>query len=343
MLTEWKESMNASPRVSVGMPVYNGERYLRQAIEGLLRQTFTDFELIICDNASTDRTAEICREYAAADRRIFCFRNDRNLGAAPNYNRAFWQARGQYFFWAAHDDMHDPSFIASCVEVLDARPDVAVCYCRVVEVDETGTPLRQFPPSTLATQADSVERACDVLLHPSPCFEVFGLMRREQVARTELIGSYTGSDRTLILEMAMQGRFHQIDRALFFHRCHPERSVYRYRCARARNQWFNSAHCGELAFPNWRLLAEYARAIRRGPLGLYAQLCCLLRLPPWMGRRWWPLSREIAAAAGQSVRMAARHAASFAWSPALGGLAPQNLQPRPSARHALGPRTIKKG
>src|SRR5262249_60446249 len=108
---------------SVGLPVFNGESYLESAITSVLGQTFEDFELIICDNASTDRTAEICNDYAARDSRIRYFRNPRNLGAAPNYNLAFSQARGRYFKWLAHDDRMRPSFLAKTVRVLDDRTD----------------------------------------------------------------------------------------------------------------------------------------------------------------------------------------------------------------------------
>src|SRR5436190_12174806 len=93
------------PIVSIGLPVFNGERYLRQALDSLLGQDFQDFELIISDNASTDRTAEICRAYVAKDRRIRYYRNESNIGSAPNYRRVFELARGEFFKWCSHDDV----------------------------------------------------------------------------------------------------------------------------------------------------------------------------------------------------------------------------------------------
>src|SRR5262245_55195681 len=110
------------PRLSIGVPVYNGQRFLRATLDSLLAQTFTDFELIICDNASTDGTEAICREYAARDPRVTYVRHDRNLGPAPNYNACFAHARGELFKWAAADDVVEPKFLQRCIEMLDSDP-----------------------------------------------------------------------------------------------------------------------------------------------------------------------------------------------------------------------------
>ncbi|MGH8296641.1 MAG: glycosyltransferase family 2 protein, partial [Steroidobacteraceae bacterium] len=106
------ESAAEVPLVSVGLPVFDGEAFLEDAIRSALEQTLGDLELILCDNASSDRTAEICCDHAARDPRVRYFRNPRNLGAAANYNLAFSHARGRYFKWLAHDDCMLPSFLA---------------------------------------------------------------------------------------------------------------------------------------------------------------------------------------------------------------------------------------
>ena len=105
--------MPAHPRVSIGLPVYNGELFLENALDSILSQTYSDFELIISDNASDDKTEEICRSYAARDKRVRYSRNAHNLGAAPNYNRVYHLARGRYFKWASHDDVLAPEFLIS--------------------------------------------------------------------------------------------------------------------------------------------------------------------------------------------------------------------------------------
>lgn len=111
------------PKVSVGMPVYNGEDTLRCALNSLLGQSFADFELIISDNASTDGTESICREYAEQDRRIRYVRQSKNVGAVTNFKLVLDEARGDYFMWAAHDDIRSADYLEVNVSFLDHNPD----------------------------------------------------------------------------------------------------------------------------------------------------------------------------------------------------------------------------
>src|SRR4051794_21949091 len=134
-----------APRVSIGLPVFNGDDFLEQAIESLLGQTFTDFELLISDNASTDRTEEICRRFVARDPRVQYWRNPRNIGGMRNANLTFERARGEYFRWAAHDDICGPTMLERLVAELDTRPDVAVVFAAAVAIDVHGEPLTGFP------------------------------------------------------------------------------------------------------------------------------------------------------------------------------------------------------
>ena len=135
------------PRVSIGLPVYNGENYLTSAIETLLAQTFTDFELIISDNCSTDRTQDICRSFCDRDARIRYVRQAKNLGAVRNFNLVFHYARGEYFKWAAHDDVCAPAFLQRCVERLDANPSVVWCYPRSDKIGPDGESLISCLPT----------------------------------------------------------------------------------------------------------------------------------------------------------------------------------------------------
>jgi glycosyltransferase involved in cell wall biosynthesis len=122
---------NRNPAVSIGLPVYNGERYLALAIRSVLEQTFEDFELIISDNASTDGTQEMAREFARADRRVRYQRMSRNLGPARNFNRLTLLARGRYFQWISHDDLWAPSLLAELVSPLDIDESVILSHSRV--------------------------------------------------------------------------------------------------------------------------------------------------------------------------------------------------------------------
>ena len=119
------------PRVSIGLPVYNGDNYLKEAIESLLFQTFEDFELLISDNASTDQTGNICRRFAEQDQRIKYVRNVENLGLTRNFNQVFTLSVGEYFKWADHDEVFLAAFLLRCVELLDQL----LCYARTIPTD----------------------------------------------------------------------------------------------------------------------------------------------------------------------------------------------------------------
>ena len=126
------------PRVSIGVPVYNGERFIRQSVESLLAQTYGDFELVITDNASTDGTEEVCRELVKKDKRVRYVRNEKNLGGPGNFRRVFALCSGEFHKWSTADDYWDPTVIEKCVAVLDREPDVVLCYPKSNLVDASG-------------------------------------------------------------------------------------------------------------------------------------------------------------------------------------------------------------
>jgi glycosyltransferase involved in cell wall biosynthesis len=283
-----------SPLVSIALPVYNGEPFLAEALGSLLEQTFKDFELLIGDNGSTDATARICQEAAAADPRVRYLRSPTNRGAAWNYNRLFPLARGRYFKWVAHDDAYDRLWLERCVDALEADDGVVLAYTCTVDVDAAGRELRRFPPLLRYAESDRPSgRAREVLATRSRCFEAFGLTRRDALVGTGLIGPYTSSDRTLILELALRGRFLQVPEYLFLHREHDGRSMRTHPDARQRLFWFDPQARARRVFPAWRLLGEYARAIGRAPISTLEKLRSLTALLPWMVRNRVSLQRDL--------------------------------------------------
>src|SRR4051794_41159994 len=134
----------SSPRLTIGVPVYNGERFIRATLDSLLAQTFTDFEVIITDNASTDGTEAICRSYVANDSRVSYVRADRNLGPSKNYNVSVDRARGELFKWAAADDVCGPDFLKICIAALDANPDAVVAHPRTKSIDADGKLIKDY-------------------------------------------------------------------------------------------------------------------------------------------------------------------------------------------------------
>ena len=270
------------PRVTIGLPVYNGERYLAAAIDSILAQEFTDFELLIADNGSTDSTSDIVQAAAQRDSRIVVHRSEVNRGAAWNFNRLVDLARGTYFKWAAHDDVMKPALVQRCVEVLDARPDVVLCYPRALDINDADEVLSEWHLPAYAIQDTPSQRLWHVLLKPSECFEVFGLMRREDLLKTHCIGPYASSDRTLIAELALLGCFHEIPEVLFLHREHNTRSMTTHADAHARNVWFDPARAGKITAPKWRLMRGYTVAILAADIPTLERWRCLKTLGWWI-------------------------------------------------------------
>ncbi|WP_158292191.1 glycosyltransferase family 2 protein [Paracraurococcus ruber] len=214
----------SSPLVSIGLPVFNGAAYVRQAIDSVLGQEYGALELIIQDNASTDATEEICLDYAARDPRVRYERNPTNLGAAANYNLCFERARGTYFKWAAHDDAIAPGYLAKTVAAMQAAPDAVLCTTGVTEIDGLNRPLRSYANAFPGIGSASPARRFAAAIHTRhQCEDFFGLFRREALIGSELHGAYSGSDRVLLAEMALRGPWVSVPEPLFLHREHENR------------------------------------------------------------------------------------------------------------------------
>jgi glycosyltransferase involved in cell wall biosynthesis len=271
------------PRVSIGIPVFNGERYLANALASVLGQSFRDFELILSDNASTDATPDICAAAAAADSRVRYERRPHNVGAAANFNEVFRHASSPYFMWVCADDRLDPTFLGKAVEVLDTQADITLCYARCVMVDEDDRPLVRDPisgmyvdsrggrrtgpaPGDVAVQIAAPTRFVDVLSRARQSFPLLGLHRVSTLRRTHLFQSLYGSDRNLLAEIALYGRFHQIQEDLFFKREHYEQSVA-LTSYEAKAKWLDPRARSRL-FPHLKLAELDCRAILRAPLSL---------------------------------------------------------------------------
>ncbi len=286
-----------TPRVTIGIPVYNGENYLAESIESILAQTFSDFELIITDNASTDKTAVICQAYAQNDPRIRYIRNEENLGASPNYNLLVSLARGEYFKWQAHDDLSTPEFLERCVAVLDADPEVVVCYSRTRAVDgnsEIAPKLDvKYPPKPELNDARVRVRFFEcVCVHHSQV-AVFGLMRTDVLKKTRMIESYSSSDRTLLGELSLRGRMYEIPDVLLYKRHHDQQHWHVYPTRRAREVWYNPKRAGRTTFPHWRLMLEHFRSIFRTPINFLERFLCSFYMGWWMRINWRHLTRNL--------------------------------------------------
>jgi glycosyltransferase involved in cell wall biosynthesis len=237
------------PRVSVGLPVFNGENYLAHALTALLQQDFEDFELIISDNASTDGTGEICRAFAAEDRRLRYYRNGTNIGLAANHNRTFALSRGEFFKWAAHDDDFPPQMLGRFVTAFEELPrSVAVVYSRCEYIDELGVAEWIDSDGVDLDDPRPHRRLAQLLgrIHMYNC--PYGLIRADILRRTRLNGLYPMSDHVLFAELAMLGAFVELPEVLLRIRRHRGRTFTRTQDAKVLRELFNPGKRQRLRF-----------------------------------------------------------------------------------------------
>lgn len=270
------------PRVSIGLPVYNGENFLAAAIDSVLNQTFADLELIVCDDASTDRTAQICQDYAAKDRRVRYLRNEKNRGAAPNYNNLVRMARGDYFKWIAHDDVITPDYLAKTVDALDRRPDAVLAHTQVRMIDKDGDELTVYDNALpLTTGGSPSRRFAGVVLDRYAHHAFFGLIRTAALRKTPLHKSYAGGDRALVVFLALLGSFVHVPEPLYWQRHHPDRYFVKV-SARERAGWHDRENTMVVASPLWTLYKELIWGVRTYVSDSGERLRCYRHLA-----RWW--------------------------------------------------------
>jgi glycosyltransferase involved in cell wall biosynthesis len=281
------------------MPVFNGEKYLREALDSLLSQTYQNFELIISDNASTDQTPQICREYAAKDSRIRYYRNKKNIGAPKNYNRVFELSSSEYFKWAAYDDVHAPEYLEKCVAILDRDPSIVLCHSRTARIDEYGKVVGNYDHRSLMKISSwkSHERFGDLISIRNPCWYIFGVIRSSVLKMTRLHGSYIGADRNLLAEIGLLGRMHEIPEYLFFRRDHPQ-AYTRTFCEHAfaidlenyqeqLSWWTGEKSDHATYFPNWKCFFEFLRSVQHVPINWSEKLLCYGQIWKWFVKEGW--------------------------------------------------------
>jgi glycosyltransferase involved in cell wall biosynthesis len=307
--------MPSETLLSIGLYVYNGERFLEEALCSILNQTFTDFELIISDNASSDRTRQIAEAYAERDDRIRYYQSEKNMGAGWNMRRVYELAAGKYFKWAAVDDLLEPDLLQRCVGILEGDPDCVLAYASTKEVDENRIFIKNYRTPTKTDSTDPVARFREMILTGHNCYQIFGVIRMSALRQLPPQGTYVNGDRILLARLALLGRFYEVPEYLFISRHHRGQSVatlpVRLKTRRFRltnrygtlpcTEWWEPAKTRTVSFPEFRELLEYSLSIYRTPLTARQKLRCYLLLLSWIDLHFKYMLRELPIAADQAL------------------------------------------
>ncbi len=267
--------------ITVGVPIYNGERYLARTLDSLLNQTVSDFVVLVGDNASTDGTAAIVQSYAARDPRVRHVRHTRNLGAAANYTRLCEMAETEFFRWSAADDCSEPRFLAACLEGLQRDPAAVLVYPRIMMIDAEDRRLGEYEEGLHLPHARPSDRFFTLLQNIRLCNAVYGVGRTEVFRRTRLLGSYLGSDMVFQAELSLYGKIVEVPETLLLRRMHDD--SFTSMTLQQQREFMNPGRGGgrRVELYRWRHWAEHLRSVMRAPLPLSERV----RLVAGLGRR----------------------------------------------------------
>lgn len=254
-------------KLTIGLPVYNGEKHtIRKSIESLLNQDFEDFELIICDNASTDNTAQICQDYAAKDKRVKYYRNELNVGSMENFFRAFELCTSEYFMWAADDDLHEKNFISACLKTLEPDSSIALVYPKTIQITDGKKAIAR---DHIRADHDSpvmryVSLISEILLGNS-CYGIYRTRFLRALRRID--DECRGPDLVLLAELSLYGKIIQIDEPLFISiRDGKWSQDYETQNANLYKMCNPKKNSRGITFPTCKMVNEHLQAIRHSPL-----------------------------------------------------------------------------
>lgn len=259
--------MTGAPLVTIGLPVFNGENYLAEALDSLVSQDYPNLEILVSDNASTDRTREIVETVARTDPRVRLETLPEGIGATRNYNRLVAMAKGEYFKWAAHDDNCAPTFVSRCVQELIDDPTAVLCYPRTILINGEGEVIdAEFRDGLGIDEADPLDRLATYLPHRGEQHAIFGVIRTDALRRTRLIGNHWGGDMVTLADLLLIGKFVEVPDRLFSRRYHDSTSMAANQSNREINSWFDPSRRHRHALPRTRLLWSHLHAVWRSDL-----------------------------------------------------------------------------
>lgn len=284
----------AAVAVTVGIPVFNGERTIGQSIDSVLTQTYQHVCVTISDNASTDRTQDICLEKAGEDPRVDYCRQERNIGVFRNYNTVFMQCKSRYFKWQSSSDWCQPDFIRVCVEVLEADADVVLACPEVLLVRESGD-AQPYSDDFGLTMDNPADRFRYLLRNIKLCNVFNGVVRTEALQKSVLNRNFLGSDVVLLADLALKGKFALIPQRLWFRRLTPETSSV-LKSGEDRAKFFAGLPKDYETRVMWKSMTSLFGVVARADISASAKIKCfayLLKLARWnRGELWQELLRR---------------------------------------------------
>ena len=286
------------PRVSVGMPVFNCERFVAQSIESILGQTYGDFELVISDNASSDHSEEVCRDYARRDARIRYVRQARNLGGPANFRHVFEIGGGEFQKWTTADDYWDTTFIEKAIRVLDEHPDVVLCYPKTRFVDERGTLVGDYDDNLHLLEPSPRDRFLRLLETIGLCHADVGVIRRSAMRRTRLMTEERSCDVHFVAELSLYGKFWVLPEPLYYRRLHADASSWNLADEASQRRYYDPTGRHGPGMQSWRKYARLSGAVLRGPATWAEKGAMLAHLGRRMAWDRTELSRDLAARIG---------------------------------------------
>ena len=285
------QKMTPAPTIRVGMPVYNEVRFVGQAIDAVLKQDYSDLELIISDNSSTDGTREICEQYAKADERVTYIRHDENRGAAWNFAYVFHGCKTPYFMWAGSHDLINRSLISKCLPVLENDNETAVAYPQTQVINGSGDVIIERTQDAIDTRGEGlVRRVSHIVKGLSRCDMLYGVFRTEILRKCRLGIVCRGTDHVLLMETSLHGAIAYIPEVLFVRReARPDAFLSLSSHERTRSQLARvdpSLSITTDSRPYWRMGLEHIRGVLAAPIPVLQKAAILITVTTIFAWRW---------------------------------------------------------
>jgi glycosyltransferase involved in cell wall biosynthesis len=286
--------MDNHPMITVGLPVYNGGRFLDETISSILCQDVASLELIISDNCSTDNTRSIVEKRASSDDRIRAFFSDKNRGAAWNFNHVLRLARGKYFHWSGYDDLMDVTMLRRCIDALEEVEGSILAYPRTSIIDYHGAFVKEYDNGMNLIQTDAAARLFQYLKNIGMANPIFGVFPTVMIRAVGGLGSYPSADLVTLARLALVGKVVEVPKLLFSRRIHDKQSWRDVGLHEGFAKWFDTSSTKKIVFTDWRVFREMLLACLRENLPLGQKIRCLgTVLYLWPRRRFRGLTREL--------------------------------------------------